>query len=75
LFAFALRFGNGLAEDGDAAIWADGGAQGAAGAFMLGVKQHDGAVTFAVEGIGHGDYIGGTRFAAKFTPFATLNID
>jgi len=42
---------------------------------MLGVEQHNGPVAFAIEGIGHGQYIRGTRLAAKFTPFAALDVD
>jgi hypothetical protein len=72
---FAFGFGNGLAVDGDTAIRTNGGAEGTTGAFMQGVEQHDGAIPFAVEGVGQGNYIGRTGFAAKFAAFAALNVN
>jgi hypothetical protein len=72
---FALGLGNGFAEDGDAAIGTNGGAERTTCAFMQGVEQHDGAIPFAVEGVGECDYIGRTGFAAKFATFAALDVD
>jgi hypothetical protein len=68
-------FGDGLAINSDTAIGTNGSAEGAAGAIMQGVEQYDRAVAFAVEIIGQGDDIGRAGFAAKFTAFATLDIN
>jgi hypothetical protein len=72
---FVCWFGYGFAVDSDAAIGTNGSAEGTPSAFVVRIEQNDRAVAFAIEGAGQSEDIRGTRFAAKFTAFATLGVD
>jgi hypothetical protein len=61
--------------NGNAAIRADGGAEGAAGAIVVGVQQDDGAVALAVQIVSQGDNVLGAGGATQFAPFTAFNIN
>jgi hypothetical protein len=67
--------GRNFAEDSYTAVRTDGGAQSAAGAVMLGIKQEDRPVPFAVQLICQGQNIGWAGVAAQLTALATLCVD
>jgi hypothetical protein len=57
---FLLRLGD-IAENGDAAVRANGCAEGAAGAIVLGIEQNYRPIPLCVQEIGVPQHIRGTR--------------
>jgi hypothetical protein len=64
-----------VAVDGDAAVGANCGAQGAAGAMMYGIQQNHRPVTLAVQLFGQSQNVLGTGRATKLASLAPFDIN